>query len=288
MEQKEQPFGVIGVVGLGLIGGSLGLDLQSLGFKVHGLTHRKETAERAIELELASKISTNPSILTDCSLIILALPIKELLDPTKELLNCLPQKAVITDVGSVKEPILKIWKKLHPRFVASHPMAGTNKSGVESGRRNLFQNRTWVCTPDENTNQNALKLVKLFAEKLGSRWIQADARAHDEAVALISHLPVLISAALLKTVEGNKDQDLFPLLKELASSGFADTTRVGGGNPTLGAAMASSNTNAILKGIKNYQSIINDFEKLIKEENWPDLKEQLNQTKILREEFFSS
>ena len=125
----------VGVVGLGLIGGSLGLDLQARGCWVQGLVHRPSTAERAVERGLANAVSTDPACLAHCDLVILALPIPLLLKPDPVLVEALPDTAVITDVASVKAPVLAAWRDCHPRFVASHPMAGTEYAGVEAGQR---------------------------------------------------------------------------------------------------------------------------------------------------------
>ena len=179
-----------GVVGLGLIGGSLGLDLQSRGWRVQGLVHRQATAERALARGLVSAVSTDPACLRGCDLVILALPIPLLLNPAPELLEALPRDAVITDVGSVKRPVLEAWKGRHPRFVASHPMAGTAAAGVEAGLADLFQGRPWIATPDTETDPEALAVVEAVARDLGSHWLTAGAAQHDQAVALISHLPV--------------------------------------------------------------------------------------------------
>ena len=135
MEQNKKPSLCAGVVGLGLIGGSLGLDLQALGWKVNGLVHRSSTADRARARGLAHLVSTDPGILADCDLVILALPLAQLLNPDPNLLKALPAAAVVTDVGSVKMPVLELWRDLHPRFVASHPMAGTAEAREEPGLR---------------------------------------------------------------------------------------------------------------------------------------------------------
>ena len=129
----------VGLVGLGLIGGSLGLDLQALGCEVHGVTHRQVTADRALERGLVQSVSVDPQSLAGCELVILALPLNRLLAPDPVLVQALPKDAVITDVGSVKGAVLKTWGSLHPRFVASHPMAGTAEAGVEAGLRDLFK-----------------------------------------------------------------------------------------------------------------------------------------------------
>tara|TARA_Y100001968_G_scaffold3933_1_gene3448 strand:- start:2812 stop:3678 length:867 start_codon:yes stop_codon:yes gene_type:complete len=287
MEQTLNTSKNIGIVGLGLIGGSLGLDLQNLGYKVYGVTHRLKTVQRAKERGLAQIISTNPKILSQCSIVILALPLKELLNPDPKLISELPVNAVITDVGSVKSPVLKLWKDLHPHFVASHPMAGTNKEGVEAGTNNLFKGKAWISTPDSTTNLEALETIKQLAISLGSNWITAKPTIHDEAVALISHLPVLISAALLKTIESEQDQSVLTLAKALASSGFADTTRIGAGNPQLGTSMMENNTSAILHFLLAYKDSLKQLEEKIISHDWKRFKEDLEKTKIIRPEFLN-
>ena len=134
MKPTSENSKTIGIVGLGLIGGSLCLDLQNLGHKVHGLAHRAKTVSRAKERGLAQVIDTDPKILHDCSVVIIALPLAKILQPDPKLIEALPPQAVITDVGSVKSPVLEVWKNIHPYFVGSHPMAGTEKAGVEAGQ----------------------------------------------------------------------------------------------------------------------------------------------------------
>lgn len=287
MDKKTSNFKSIGIVGLGLIGGSLGLDLQKLGYQVHGLVHRSSTAKRAQERGLAQIISTDPKILNTCSIIILALPLEQLLEPDPQLINELPMKAVITDVGSVKTPILEVWQKLHPNFVGSHPMAGTNKEGVEAGIENLFKGKAWVSTPSANTNLEAVEIIKKLAISLGCNWITTNANIHDQAVALISHLPVLISAALLKTLSSEEEESVISIAKVLASSGFADTTRIGGGNPQLGSSMIANNTSAVLRFLNSYKESLNKLEETIISQNWSSLKEELEKTKDIRPDFLN-
>ena len=274
-----------GVVGLGLIGGSLGLDLQSRGWRVQGLVHRQATAERALARGLVSAVSTDPACLRGCDLVILALPIPLLLNPDPALLEALPRDAVITDVGSVKKPVLEAWNGRHPRFVASHPMAGTAAAGVEAGLAGLFQGRPWIATPDAETDPDALALVEAVARDLGSHWLTSGAAQHDQAVALISHLPVLVSAALLRAVGEERDPEIRQLAMALASSGFADTSRVGGGNPDLGVAMASSNREAVLRGLAAYRWSLEQLEEAVLRDNWPQLRQELERTQALRPEF---
>ncbi len=275
----------VGIVGLGLIGGSIGLELQTKGYEVFGLVNKSKTAERAKERGLAQVISTNSNILSNCSLVILAMPLEQLINPTSELVSALPRNAVITDVGSVKKPVLEIWQKLHARFVGSHPMAGTIQTGVEAGRKHLFNNRPWIATPVETTDLEALDAVRQLVVTLKSKWITTDPETHDQAVALISHLPVFISTALLQTVTKEPNKSLLKLAKTIASSGFQDTTRIGGGNPDLGVAMASNNTSALLNAITSYRSSLDKLEKMIETKEWDQLKSELSASQLSRPDF---
>ncbi len=306
----------VGIVGLGLIGGSLGLDLLARGATVRALVRRQATAERALQRGLASAVSTDPELLRDCGLVVLALPLDQLLDPPLPLLASLPPGAVITDVGSVKLPVLQTWTRLlgpagGRRFVASHPMAGTAQAGVEAGIAGLFQGRPWVATPGEGTDPVALAAVAELAEAVGARWLTCGAADHDRAVALISHLPVLVSAALLQAADrgatavspgpvspgavgaGERaDAALDPgvstlseLVRSLASSGFADTTRVGGGNPELGTLMARGNREPLLAALAQYRQALAELEGLVAGESWADLQASLTEAQQLRPEF---
>ncbi len=284
MELKSKPSKNIGIVGLGLIGGSLGLDLQKLGHTVYGISHREKTAKKARERKLANFVSTDPTILKNCSIIYIALPLEQLINPSSILINAIPKNAVVSDVGSVKVPILNTWSKLHPRFVASHPMTGTEESGVNAGQHNLFKNKPWVVTPDKATDQKALEVIHQISLSLGCRWISAEAEIHDEAVGLISHLPVFISAALLNTLSEDINPSLYSLAKSIASSGFADTSRVGGGNPKLGVSMAKFNKKNLMKSLLCYRHSLDLFEKYLLEENWDEVEKILVKTHKRRED----
>jgi arogenate dehydrogenase (NADP+) len=277
----------VGIVGLGLIGGSLGLDLRQRGLPVQALVHRQATAERALERGLADLASTDPAVLQACGLVVLALPLDRLLEPAAELVAALPPEAVVTDVGSVKAPVLQRWGGLHRRFVASHPMAGTAQAGVEAGVPGLFAGRPWVATPEPGrTDPEALASVQELAETVGARWLCCSATAHDQAVALISHMPVLVSAALLPAAAaGGEAAGAAELVRQLASSGFADTSRIGGGNPELGTLMARCNREAVLAALAQYRHQLEGLEALVQQQQWPALQEALHQCQALRPEF---
>ncbi len=282
----------MGVVGLGLIGGSMALDLRRQGLVVHGLVHRADTAERARQRGLVDRVSCDPAVLADCGLVVLALPLDQLLNPDPALVKSIPPDAVLTDVGSVKGPVLACWESLHRHFVPSHPMAGTALSGVEAGVEGLFEGRPWVATPSDSTEAPALECVREFAACLGARWILCPAAAHDQAVALISHLPVLVSAALLQaadaaacTMDGDGAGAFSALVRDLASSGFADTSRVGGGNPQLGTLMARCNREAVQMALRCYQDCLAAMVDQIDQAHWHGLHSALAKAQQLRPGF---
>ena len=275
----------VGIVGLGLIGGSLGLDLRQQGLEVRALVHRSSTAERARQRGLADQVDTDPGVLQPCGLIVLALPLDRLLDPPSRLREALPAQAVITDVGSVKAPVVERWQRWHPRFVASHPMAGTADSGVEAGITGLFAGRPWVATPTADTNADALEQVRQLAQRVGAQWLSCEPQQHDRAVALISHMPVLVSAALLEAADGEADGGTAALAKQLASSGFADTSRIGGGNPELGTLMARSNRSAVLAALGRYRQRLEGLEQLVQQERWEELEGRLSRCQERRPDF---
>jgi len=181
--------------------------------------------------------------------------------------------------------VVERWQRWHPRFVASHPMAGTADSGVEAGITGLFAGRPWVATPTADTNADALEQVRQLAQRVGAQWLSCDPQQHDRAVALISHMPVLVSAALLEAADGEADGGTAALAKQLASSGFADTSRIGGGNPELGTLMARSNRAAVLAALGRYRQRLEGLEQLVQQERWEELEGRLSRCQERRPDF---
>ena len=277
----------IGIVGLGLIGGSIGLKLQTLNHTIYGVTNNDFNKKKAIQRNLANFVSCDLDILKDCSLIILALPIKDLIYPSKELINVIPRDTIVTDVGSIKEPIVNTWEKIHPLFIGSHPMAGTEKKGVDSGFENLLENAKWIITPTSETNENAVHTITNLIISMECEICIASPKEHDEAVSLISHLPIFIASSLIKTAYTEENKSLLDLTQRLAATGFSDTTRVGGGNPNLGLDLAANNQKNILKAIQEFKNNINEIETLIKDKNWELLSKKLTKAMEVRSNFIN-
>jgi len=277
----------IGIVGLGLIGGSLGLKLQSLNHTIYGISNNEFNEKKAKDKKLANFVSCDLRLLKKCELIILALPIKDLINPSQKLVASIPQETILTDVGSVKEPIVNTWENLHPLFIGSHPMAGTAKKGVDSGFEGLFKNAKWIITPTQNTDLNTVRTISKLIKSMDCEICQASPKEHDEAVSLISHLPIFLASALIETVHTKNNQSLLGLTQKLAATGFADTSRVGGGNEKLGLDLAMNNKINVLNAINNFKNKLNTLESLIKEKKWELLSNKLAEAKEIRENFIN-
>jgi arogenate dehydrogenase (NADP+) len=275
----------IGIVGLGLIGGSLGLDFRAQGFSVLGISRQPATCIRAKERGAVDQASVDFSLLSEAEIIFLCTPIAAIVPTLKALIPYLQKETLITDVGSVKNSIVKECSLLWPNFLGGHPMAGTAEQGIEAAQLGLFQNAPYVLTPIIETKAKDLERMVELVNALGATLYQCDPQKHDQAVAWISHLPVMISASLISACQGESDPAIFHLAQRLASSGFRDTSRVGGGNPELGVMMAQYNQQALLRSLIDYRQQLDQVIDLIDQEKWPALNEQLQATKRDRELF---
>ena len=275
----------IGIVGLGLIGGSIGLKLQTLNHRVYGCVNNVSNKKIAINRNLADVISCDYRILKNCELIILALPIKDLMNPSIELINSMPSNAVVTDVGSIKDPIIKKWEKLHSGFIGSHPMAGNENKGAKAGEESLFENKVWIITPTPTTQKRSIKKLKELILSMNCKIYETFPEEHDKAVSFISHLPIFLSAALIETANTKDNQSLLNLSQHISSTGFYDTSRVGGGNPDLGVDLAKNNQINILLAINIFKDKLNELEDIILKKDWKLLKKKLEESRQLRKKF---
>lgn len=224
----------IGIIGLGLIGGSIFKDLIRLGYDVIGVSKSQS----------GKNIFKEYSALKDCNMIFVCTPMNKTLKALDELENIVSNDTVVTDVCSLKEFVCH--KKRPYKFIPSHPMAGTEKKGFENSFEGLFEGVKWIITPIYGHD---LKLVDII-KKMGAIPIETTPKEHDKAVALISHMPMLISQAIYKTAEENK------LALEIASSGFRDMTRLAMTNEEMANDMITMNAKNIENSVlKLYKSI---------------------------------
>lgn len=275
----------IGIVGLGLIGGSLGLDLRSQGYKVFGVSRREQTCQQALVRGVVDAASGDWEILAATQVVFICTPLAAILPTVKELIPHLSKDTVLTDVGSVKLPIVEGIAPLWTNFVGGHPMAGTAESGIAAAQLNLFAGKPYVLTPIATTPQQAVDTVEILGRSLGANIYHCRPDEHDQAVSWISHLPVMVSASLITACMSESDPHVFTLAQQLASSGFRDTSRVGGGNPELGVMMAQYNKLQLLRSLQQYQYSLEALIELIKQEDWSSLEQQLKVTELARPQF---
>jgi arogenate dehydrogenase (NADP+) len=193
--------------------------------------------------------------------------------------------AVLTDVGSVKGWVVQAIAPLWANFVGGHPMAGTAESGIEAAQANLFVNAAYVLTPTAATPVTALQTVEAVIRPLQVQVYHCQPEAHDRAVAWISHLPVMTSASLIAACLQEADPTVRSLAQALASSGFRDTSRVGGGNPELGVMMARYNQAALVRSLHTYRQQLDQMIAWVEQADWASLENQLQQTQQARPEF---
>jgi arogenate dehydrogenase (NADP+) len=275
----------IGIIGLGLIGGSLGFDLKAAGHTLIGVSQRERTCSVAVERGIVDRASTNLADLAVTDVIFICTPIGQIKATVEQLRPYLPAETILTDVGSVKASIVQQIAPLWPNFVGGHPMAGTAESGVDAALRHLFAGNPYVLTPIDSTPPAAVCVVEKLVKDLNAKLLHCAPDAHDRAVAWISHLPVMTSASLIAACMHEADARVVQLAQALASSGFRDTSRVGGGNPELGCMMAEFNQTALLNTLYQYRSQLDQMITQIEASDWDRLTQLLQATQIARPNF---
>ncbi|MBE7703610.1 MAG: prephenate dehydrogenase/arogenate dehydrogenase family protein [Cyanobacteria bacterium SIG28] len=234
----------IGVIGLGLIGGSI--------FKCLKDKHQVVGISRTLEME---NVSSDYESLKDCNLVFVCSPMNATLEVLDKLNTILPKETVVTDVCSLKDFVSK--KKYSFNFIPSHPMAGTENSGWEHSFAELFNGATWAITPIEGVNEGVnqgvnqgVEILKSVIIQLGAKPLITTAVEHDKAVAMISHFPLVVAQALCETVKDNE------LAQALASSGFKDTTRLALSNLEMAQDMVEFNKENIEIALQKFNESI--------------------------------
>jgi prephenate dehydrogenase len=229
------------VVGTGLIGASVGSALRERGWRVAGSDVDETQARLALEMGAVDSVGEDAG----AELVVVCVPASKVVMAARHALRVAPE-AVVTDVAGVKERIAA--ELSEGRFVPGHPMAGSEKSGAAAGDPRLFEGRTWVLTPTEATDPAAYAQVHAVVSSLGARPIATTPAHHDALVAVVSHVPHLLAAALmnLAVAEAEESAELLPL----AAGGFRDMTRVAAGSPDIWPDVCSENADAISSVLK--------------------------------------
>ena len=275
----------IGIIGLGLIGGSLGFDFRQLGHTVLGVARRQATCEAAIASGAVDQASTSFASLHTTEVVFICTPIAVIESTVVALTPHLQPGTTITDVGSVKGAIAYALASYWPHFVGGHPMAGKTEVGITAAEPNLFANRAYVITPTEHTPISSVEMVTALAQSLQAKVFTCSPEVHDRAVSWISHLPVMISSSLIQACLHEPDPEVRELAQQFASSGFRDTSRVGGGHPELGMMMARYNQAEVLRSLHAYRQELEHLTQLVESKQWEAIAAKLAENHHARPQF---
>ena len=227
------------IVGVGLIGGSVGLCLREAGWKVLGRDRSTSCLERALAVGAIDSIAP-VGFLDDVDLTFVATPVGVIANEVEVALR--DTTGFVTDVGSVKTPLLQLME--NPRFIGGHPMAGSEQEGVDGSRSDLFEGRTWVLTPIETTDDETLATIRSIVSGFGAEVVSLPAAQHDSMVAIVSHVPHLTAASLMGLADERSIEHRS--LMRLAAGGFRDMTRIAASHPGIWPDICNENREAIV------------------------------------------
>lgn len=268
----------ISIIGLGLIGGSIALELKrQLGVTVYGVDHNMNHCRQASKLELVDKVLDITDCVAASDVIIIAISIDGILTLLPKLLDACAEKQVIIDVGSTKYSICEAVRH-HPkrnRFVAAHPLAGTEHSGPTAAHKGLFEGKKNIICNQELSDKDATETAVSIFESMGLHTVYMDSKDHDRRLAYVSHLSHVTSFALGLTVLNiEKDETQ---ISNLASTGFASTARLAKSNPTTWSSIFLNNNDHVLKALDEYIAVLDRFRSAIK------IKDKEQQVELMQE-----
>ena len=250
----------VGIVGLGLIGGSLGLALRRLGgsIEVRGVAHHADGVVAAQQRGAVDHASTDLRELADCDIVVVATPINQIRPVLERLGGTIRRGTVVTDVASVKRPVLE-WARCLPdpsRFLGGHPVAGKERSGLSESDATLFRGETWIFTPDDGQELTPFDEWFRLVRAIGARPHILSAEVHDRQMAFLSHLAFTISIAYAQTVRPHADP-------ELGGPGYRGMVRLAEGDATLYEDITAANRGPLVEAIDRFSDVLRSFRERI-------------------------
>jgi prephenate dehydrogenase len=271
----------VAIVGVGLIGGSIGMALRrrNLAKSVVGIGRRQTSLRMARRLEAVSHttIDLNKGV-AEAELVVICTPVGQIVEHARQASQHCPERALLTDAGSVKQSIvaeLDSGLARGCRFLGGHPLAGSEKGGVSNASPELFEGRVAVLTPTKNTRAEDFDLLEEFWQSLGSVVIRMTPEEHDQALALTSHLPHVAAAVLATTLP----EKYF----RLCSTGMLDTTRIAAGDPELWRQIIELNRDNVLTALEQYGSQLAQLHGAIRDGNQAEITRFLTLAKKHRD-----
>ncbi|MCK5529416.1 MAG: prephenate dehydrogenase [Kiritimatiellae bacterium] len=265
----------LSIIGLGLMGGSLGLAAKrcKIATEICGYARREETRTQATAMGAVDTVTDSVKVaLKDADIVIFCLPVFTICDFIKKFSAEFSQNCIITDVGSTKgdimNAIIPLLKDSPAEFIGSHPIAGSDQTGLDAATDDLYSNAMVIITPN-NGETSATTQIEKFWHTLGSKTTIMNAEQHDQIMAATSHLPHIMAAILVDTVLASNNNDN---ITEFCGSGFRDTTRVAGGSEEIWHDIVKSNKAAITEQLNNFSTVLNKFQTLLENDDFEQLR----------------
>jgi len=286
-------FKKVCIIGCGLIGSSIarGIKKNKLATKIVSSNRSNSTNKKVIRLKIVNEASSDTKkIVKGSDLIIIASPLSSYKNIILKIKSSLKEGAILTDVGSVKKKAISLIEKNIPKnisWISSHPIAGTEESGPESGFSQLFKNKWCILTPSRQSNNKDVKLLQKFWQKLGSRVDVMDAKQHDYILSITSHMPHLIAYNIVNTtlkIKKKKDRNIV----KYSAGGLRDFTRIAASNPIMWRDIFVQNKENTSKMIDKFIKNLIDLKKAIKSKNEKKLEKIFKKTKKIRKEIIEA
>ena len=283
-------FKHVAIVGVGLIGGSLGMILRRRGLADHvvGIGRRVENLKTAVELGAIDRyVVDSKEGVREADLVVLATPVDTYERHLREWSSCLTPGAIVTDVGSVKGTLVEKAEVAMPagvHFVGAHPIAGKEKTGVAAGSDQLFNGARCIVTPTTRTDPQALESVKQMWAETGAILLTMDPHVHDQILGAVSHLPHVAAFALMNALAELRDRRLSALdLAGHSGGGLRDTTRIAASSPEMWRDIFLWNRDNLVSYIEDYERALKDLKQLIKTGDAAGIEKALERAKTERE-----
>ena len=286
-------FKKVCIIGCGLIGSSIarGIKKNKLAIKVVSSNRSNSTNKKVIRLKIVNEASSDTKkIVKGSDLIIIASPLSSYKNIILKIKSSLKNGAILTDVGSVKKNVISLIEKNIPKnvsWISSHPIAGTEESGPESGFSELFKNRWCILTPSKKSKNKDVKLLEKFWKKLGSKVDIMNAKEHDYILSITSHMPHLIAYNIVNTtlkIKKKKDRNIV----KYSAGGLRDFTRIAASNPIMWRDIFIQNRVNTSKMIDKFIENLKGLKKAIKNKNEKKLEKIFTKTKLIRKEILAA
>jgi cyclohexadieny/prephenate dehydrogenase len=279
-------FERVAIIGLGLLGGSVGLAIADNlpGLVTRGYDADPAVRRRAAERGLVDRVcDTAAEAVEDAELVIFCVPVGAMEQAAREIAHALPRGAIVSDVGSSKAAVGEALRKAlpHATVVPAHPVAGTERSGPDAGFAHLFRHRWCILTPAEGTDPQAIARLSAFWEALGANVELMDAAHHDLVLAVTSHIPHLIAYTIVGTASDLEEVTRSEVIK-YSAGGFRDFTRIAASDPTMWRDVFLTNRDAVLEMLGRFTEDLTALQRAIRREDGQALFDLFTRTRDIR------